>query len=109
MSHLVLDELWSIELSRGRIRLKSSFGTAIKFWGKSLWGNLSTYAKLLAMVAITLGDPIMMQHLGVPHQDQRVPHTAYEWFADVLSKANTPIRQAATTAADDSLEPPATR
>ncbi len=33
MSHLILDEIWSVEMHRGRIRLKSSFGTAMKFWG----------------------------------------------------------------------------
>lgn len=94
MSHLVLDELWSIQLQGGRVRLKSSFGTAIKFWGKSLWGNVSTYAKLIAMIAVTLGDPILMHQLGVPTQTNRVPHTAYEWFENLLGQAETPIRQA---------------
>jgi hypothetical protein len=109
MSHLVLDELWSIQLTRGRIRLKSSFGTAIKFWSKSLWGNVSTYAKLIAMIALTMGDPLLMQQLGVPPHESHVPHTAYEWLEGVLSKANTPLRQAsAATAADESLDPTAT-
>ncbi|MBW3596821.1 MAG: hypothetical protein KY475_06040, partial [Planctomycetes bacterium] len=68
----------------GRIRLKSSFGTAVKFWGKSLWGNVSTYGKLLAMVALTMGDPILMERLGVPPGNPLVPHTASEWLDELL-------------------------
>lgn len=98
MSHLVLDEIWSIQFQGGRLRLKSSFGTAIKFWGKSLWGNVSTYAKLIAMIVVTMGDPILMQQLGVPPQNNRVPHTAYEWIEHVLGQVETPIRQADATA-----------
>ncbi len=44
MSHLILDELWSIDFAGGRFRLKSSFGTAMKFWGDSMGPNLLTYA-----------------------------------------------------------------
>jgi hypothetical protein len=101
MSHLVLDELWSIELRGGRIRLKSSFGTAIKFWGRSLWGNVSTYAKLVAMIAITMGDPLLMQQLGVPVRDHHVPHTAYEWFEHVRGQLEPQVRQANAEAAFD--------
>src|SRR5688572_31495513 len=32
-SHLVIDELWSLGLARGRLSVKKSFGTALKFWG----------------------------------------------------------------------------
>ena len=50
LSHLVLDELWSIHFQRGRFRLKKSFGTAVKVWGDCLWANFSTYAKLGLLV-----------------------------------------------------------
>lgn len=46
MSHLVLDEIWSISFRGGVPRLKKSFGTAMKVWGDNLWANFSTYAKL---------------------------------------------------------------
>ena len=40
-----IDELWAIEWKYGRMRLKSSFGTALKVYSpKSLWANVSTYA-----------------------------------------------------------------
>ena len=52
MSHLVLDEIYSIEIKRGIPRLKKSFGTAIKFWSKSTWANISTYGKLAILIAL---------------------------------------------------------
>ena len=46
LSHLLLDELYSIQWRRGRIGMKRSFGSALKLYGHSLWANLSAYAKL---------------------------------------------------------------
>lgn len=64
MSHLLLDEIFSVDLSRGRFRLKRSFGTALKFWGRSLWANVSTYAKLILVIAAILSEPAVMQRYG---------------------------------------------
>jgi hypothetical protein len=55
-SHLVLDEIWSMEFRHG-FRLKSSFGTAIKFWGDCWWSNLLTYANLAIVTLLILADP----------------------------------------------------
>jgi hypothetical protein len=63
MSHLMLDELYSIEFKGGRWRLKKSFGTAIKFWGDDAWSNFSTYAKLAIVAMFILGEPAVMQRL----------------------------------------------
>lgn len=63
LSHLVLDELWSIDILMGRLRFKKSFGTAIKLWGDSWWANLSTYAKLMALSALAFYDPLLMDNL----------------------------------------------
>lgn len=63
MVHLMLDELWSIEWKGTHFHFKKSFGTAIKFWyGKSLWSNVSTYGKLIVLVAAAIGDPLLMEH-----------------------------------------------
>jgi hypothetical protein len=66
VSHLVLDELWSIQFHRGRFRLKKSFGTAIKIWGDSLWANFSTYAKLVLLSWLVWNDEGWMQRYR-PH------------------------------------------
>lgn len=56
MSHLLLDEIWSIEWARG-LHLKSSFGTALKLYGDGTWSNVSCYAKLLILTAAILFVP----------------------------------------------------
>jgi hypothetical protein len=61
LSHLVLDEIYSVDVRN--VRIKSSFGTALKFWGPSLWGNFSVYAKLALLAVVAFGDPIYMDQL----------------------------------------------
>jgi len=73
MSHLLLDEIYSIEWRRGVPRLKKSFGSATKFWGKSLWANLSTYGKLSALVVLAMGDPIGLSTEHV-HEKNEIQH-----------------------------------
>lgn len=48
LSHLVLDEVFSVDLSGNRI--KRSFGTALKFWAPSAGATLAIYAILLLLV-----------------------------------------------------------
>ncbi len=55
MVHLTMDEIWSIDMSRG-FRLKSSFGTALKFYGKDKVSNVLAYAKLVLLMYLAWGD-----------------------------------------------------
>jgi hypothetical protein len=64
LSHLMLDEIYSIEWSGGRWRFKKSFGTAIKLWGDDLWGNFSVYWKLAVVVVMVLSEPLIMERYG---------------------------------------------
>jgi membrane-bound metal-dependent hydrolase YbcI (DUF457 family) len=57
LSHLLLDELYSIEWHKGRLRLKSSFGTALKLFGRGWGPNLLVYAGLLLLAAVILFEP----------------------------------------------------
>lgn len=57
VSHLLLDEVYSFQWRRGRLRLKQSFGTAVKLFGRSPWANLSAYAKLLILGALIFYEP----------------------------------------------------
>jgi membrane-bound metal-dependent hydrolase YbcI (DUF457 family) len=63
LSHLLLDELFSFQFKRGRLRLKSSFGTAVKLIGDNWWANLSTYGKLAVVTLLVMQDP------GCSYQD----------------------------------------
>ena len=57
MSHLVLDEIYSVELKHGLPTLKKSFGTAIKLFGGNLWANISCWGKLVALTWLVFNDP----------------------------------------------------
>ncbi|MAT68191.1 MAG: hypothetical protein CMJ58_01575, partial [Planctomycetaceae bacterium] len=64
LSHLMLDEIYAVEWSRGRWRFKKSFGTALKLWGTSASGNLSAYGKLALVVVLVLSEPAIMDRYG---------------------------------------------
>jgi len=64
LSHLVLDEIWSVSLRSGRLNIKRSMGTALKFWGKESWANFSVYGKLAVCAVLAVGDPMLMQRYG---------------------------------------------
>lgn len=63
MSHLILDEIYSVEWKSGAWRLKKSSGTAVKLWGDDAWANFTTYAKLLVVGMIILGEPSVMEQI----------------------------------------------
>lgn len=56
MSHLILDEYYSLEIRRGRLHVKRSAGTALKLWSNNSWANVSAYAKLIVLLALAFGD-----------------------------------------------------
>lgn len=58
--HLLLDELYSVDLM-GR-RLKKSWGTALKFFGKDQFANVATYAKLLLLLLMIGSETSFMNH-----------------------------------------------
>jgi hypothetical protein len=63
-SHLVIDEIWSLRLRSGRLNIKKSFGTALKFFGGSPYANFSVYAKLAVLAFLAVGDPMLMHRFG---------------------------------------------
>lgn len=56
-SHLLLDEVYSFSIRGGRLRLKSSFGTAIKLFGPKMGPNAVTCALLFALGYGVFTDP----------------------------------------------------
>jgi hypothetical protein len=64
LSHLVLDEIYSIEFASGRWRMKKSFGTAMKLWGDNHWANTAAYSKLALVGMTILGEPSVMQKIS---------------------------------------------
>ncbi|MEO8494907.1 MAG: metal-dependent hydrolase [Planctomycetota bacterium] len=64
LSHLLLDEMWSIDIRRGRLHFKKSFGTALKLYSGSMWANVSTYGKLLLLLVAVSYDPVVMREFA---------------------------------------------
>lgn len=54
LSHLVLDELYSVNFEGATIKLKSSAGTALKFWSKNFFASAFCYVLLGAMCYFTV-------------------------------------------------------
>ena len=75
--HLVLDEIWSFEAKRGRIRVKKSFGTAMKFFSDRWFPNAFTYGLLLAVGNLVYQDPAIMQYVK---QQQSLPSYSQPGF-----------------------------
>jgi hypothetical protein len=77
MSHILLDEIWSVEFRRGRYRYKHSFGTALKFWGNRLPANLFIYALLMTLMGLAYSDEGLMSYFGYQMAN---PDSAVKWL-----------------------------
>jgi len=58
MSHLLLDEVYSVKVQGGRIGLKSSSGSAVKLWGSGTWSNFICYGMTFLLGVLVMRDPI---------------------------------------------------
>jgi hypothetical protein len=90
LCHLLLDELWSIEMYHGRLRLKSSFGTALKLFGRAWWPNISAFVKLAILTYVVINDPNwMQQYYDEPNQQAAEQTTSRPaitaWFRSLVS------------------------
>jgi membrane-bound metal-dependent hydrolase YbcI (DUF457 family) len=97
-SHLLLDEIWSFQLRSGKLNVKRSFGTALKFFGSDTWSNISVYAKLAVVGLLAVGDPMLMNRFG--YEVKFGPHTAQQ----VLDKALQLAGVQKTAAVDGTLQ-----
>ena len=90
MTHLVLDELYSFEWKRGRMRLKKSFGTAVKVFSHKWWPNVSAYGKLALLTYVVIYEPGWMDQV----RQQRPLDWAQNWAQDQKEKlADSPSTQ----------------
>ncbi len=77
--HLMLDEIYSVDLGGKSIRIKKSFGTAMKFYSeKNMWANISTYGKLILVAFLIATDNQLMEYLGQAPLD--IDFSARDWF-----------------------------
>ena len=102
MSHLLLDELWSIEWKFGRVRLKRSFGTAVKIWGRTAGANVITLAILIACTSAAYGDHSIMEwlheriHGHLPHLHHDLAgedHTLHDHFRQAVRDVHETVHR----------------
>jgi membrane-bound metal-dependent hydrolase YbcI (DUF457 family) len=63
LSHLVLDELYSVGWRWGRPRLKKSFGTALKMFSHNWLATTLTYAVLVVLAYVAISEPGWMDQV----------------------------------------------
>lgn len=91
MSHLILDEMWSVDFKRGQYYFKSSFGTALKLWGKERSPNLVAYSIMVFLALLVYYDDGIMRRFR-PHQND-VPHTAIQVFQNIWNDTQTWLKR----------------
>jgi len=68
LTHLILDEIWSVKLGMFGPKVKKSFGTAMKFHGKEAWANIVTYLLVVVLGALAANDAAINEKLSVVRQ-----------------------------------------
>ena len=68
LTHLVLDEIWSVKMGWFGPKVKKSFGTALKVHGPVMWPNLLTYALALILGALAAGDAAWTERMSTVRQ-----------------------------------------
>ena len=86
--HLVLDEVYSVDLM-GR-RLKKSWGTALKFFGKDHLANIAAYVKVAALVLLIANDGTIMDRCRLKgaklHAEGKHDHELQDQVSEVDRK-----------------------
>jgi len=84
LTHLVLDEIWSVKLGMFGPKFKKSFGTALKFYGPVVWPNLITYVLALILGALAAGDAALTEGRAAMRQrmeqaSRNIQQIPYQW------------------------------
>lgn len=93
-SHLLLDEIWSINLSKSGPLIKKSFGTAIKFFGPSAGGNSAAYGLLIFTSLLTFQDMHPELNAKAAPKQPDIKEFDPDSFEQPLRHANRPRREA---------------
>jgi len=78
LSHLVLDEIWSVRLGQFGPKAKKAFGTAMKFHGPVLWSNIVTYVLVVALGLIAATDAARTERMSLVRQQMQQAARPYE-------------------------------
>lgn len=71
ISHLIMDEIYAVEWIPGKMRLKKSFGTALKMYSPhSWWANISAYTKVCLLTYVVVCEPGWMKEYRVERAER---------------------------------------
>jgi membrane-bound metal-dependent hydrolase YbcI (DUF457 family) len=95
LSHLVLDEIYSVDWQGKKIRVKRSFGTALKLFGKSPILNMLTYTKVIILAIMIASDDYLMDcYCGTGEQ---VTKSGFDWVMHFIGEQNHGLDHAAAS------------
>ena len=69
LSHLVLDEIYSVGWSGVTIKLNKAAGSALKLFGKNAAANVLTYSLLAGLTWFVLNEEGLLQDIGDPNRN----------------------------------------
>ena len=111
MTHLILDEIWAVEVKGGHVRLKKSFGTALKLFGDVPSANSATWALLAGLSAFSANDkghPEVAAPFQRVRDDQLAEAPAVPKTAPLTKPRNMIRRATFTKTTDEELWQPET-
>ncbi|MBI5759521.1 MAG: metal-dependent hydrolase [Planctomycetales bacterium] len=78
LSHLILDEIYSVQWTGVRVKLKASAGSALKLAGKDFGANVVTFGLLATLTYVVLvdGGVVAPAHLPGRPPTQSIPHAS---------------------------------
>jgi len=80
LTHLILDEIWSVKLGMFGPKIKKSFGTAVKFLGNEAWANIVTYLLVIILGALAASDAAVNENMSVVRQQMEQAALQYPTY-----------------------------
>ena len=80
LTHLILDEIWSVKLGMFGPKIKKSFGTAVKFLGNEAWANIVTYLLVIVLGALAASDAAVNENMSVVRQQMEQAALQYPTY-----------------------------
>jgi len=99
LSHLILDEIYSVDWQGKTIRVKRSFGTALKLFGNSTTLNMLTYTKVIVLAIMIASDDYLMDCYCVT--GDQVTQTGWDWALDFFRSSDQGLDRAAASESPD--------
>lgn len=77
LTHLVLDEIWSVRNGQFGPKAKKGFGTAMKFHGPVLWSTIVSYVLVVALGLVAANDAAFAERMSLVRQQMEHASRTY--------------------------------